>query len=712
MPPTDANIAKYYFNTDTLAQDTLQVVDMVGQEAISQLFRFDLNLISEDPEINAEDLVNKQATLTVDNSGQSIRIHGIVSDFQQGGMTSERVAYRVTMVPRLWLLSLTYQSRVFQNMKTAEIIEQVLKDGGLTSDDFRISLHGTYPAREYVVQYRETDLNFVSRWMEFEGMYYYFDHEGDHDLLVITDEKSDNVFIEGEAEVKYHPGTGMGVVEDESEEVVLEMLSRERIVTGKVVLKDYNYRTPETALRSESAINRGMPGMYYEYGQHFKDTAEGNRLAKTRNEEIEAGRRIFMGESTCVRFRCGHKFTLAEHYRSSFDGDYLITHVSHSGSQGAAFSGPMGGGNVPTYHNEFTCIPADVQFRAARITPEPRIPGIMTARVETAGGDYAHVDEEGRYRVKMPFDMSDRGNATATRPLRLAQPYAGSGYGMHFPVHAGTEMVWACVDGNIDRPLGLSTVPNPSRQSPVVSTNNSQNVIRTHGGNLLLLDDKIDEAQIIMSSTDQHKVLLDDKEDKIEVTSTKKNIFTMDDKNENVTIKTTNGHQLLMDDKNTKVTVVTKNGHFMTFNDKDGEEKITIADKDNKNTIIIDISNKKIVIKTDEGNIDMHAPKGLIDIKAKELKIETEADTSLKAMNITTEAKQDHKGKAANMKLEATMDFSIKGMTVKSEASTDNQVKGLNVTTEASVNNQVKGSLVTVQATGPNTIKGLPVQIN
>jgi type VI secretion system secreted protein VgrG len=161
----------------------------------------------------------------------------------------------------------------------------------------------------------------------------------------------------------------------------------------------------------------------------------------------------------------------------------------------------MGNTEAPTYRNEFTCIPAEVQYRPPRLTPEPRIPGIMTAKIETAGGDYAHIDEMGRYKVKMPFDLSDRNNAMASRALRMAQPYSGANYGIHFPNRANSEMVWACIDGNVDRPLGLSTVPNPSNTSPSVAGNKAQCVIRTAGQNELTLDDTIGSENIYLHAT-------------------------------------------------------------------------------------------------------------------------------------------------------------------------------------------------------------------
>lgn len=499
MSALEANQARYYFEPADLAPETLHVVDFAGQETISQLFRFDLNLVSKNPQINFAEVINKPATFTMRRGNMPVKIHGLIADFQQGGRTAEWVAYRATLVPLLWLLALNYQSRVFQNMTVQEIVTQVLREAGFTFDDFRFVLKDSYKLREYCVQYRETDLNFISRLLEFEGIYFFFQHGDARATLVITDDPGESPFIAGERAIRYH--TNDGFAPPQNAEIVREFVCQEKIVTGKVVLKDYNYRTPEATLSSASQLNDDMPGLYYEYGQHFKDSAEGNRLAKVRNEEIECGRRVMTGDSDCMGLRSGFKFTLQHHYRDDLNGNYLITQISHSGAQGAWFTAALGASQAPTYRNHFICIPAEAPYRPPRLAPEPRIPGIMTAKIETAGGDYAYIDDDGRYRVKMPFDLSETNGGGASRAIRLAQPYSGSNYGIHFPNRANTEMVWACIDGNVDRPLGLSTVPNPANASPAVAGNREQCVIRTAGQNELMFDDNIGSENIYLHAT-------------------------------------------------------------------------------------------------------------------------------------------------------------------------------------------------------------------
>ena len=711
MPNYDPSQAQYWFEVGGQPAETFQVLEFYGTEAISQPFRFEIKLIAPiDYDLKLEDFLDKVAKLTLLRDDQHRDIHGILCELEETGRNKDFAQYHGVFVPRIWKLSLFYQSRIFQNKSVPDIIEEVLKGAGLSTADFRTDVKRTYAPREYCAQYRETDLNFISRLMEYEGLSYFLDHSQGKDVLVIVDDNSKNPKIEAPEEIQSFVGEGFAT---EHEETIRELTWHEKVVTGKVVLKDYNYRSPETNLSAESQIDGNSPGIYYEYGEHFKTASDGKTLAKIRNEEIESAKRIIAGSSDCRGFHAGYKFTLKGHYRDALNGDYLLTQVSHSGSQAGGIGVASGAaGSGPSYANQFVCIPASVQYRPPRITPEPRIPGIMTARVESAGGDYAYLDEDGRYRVKMPFDLTSAGQGKASRAIRLAQPYTGSGYGMHFPVHAGAEMVWACVDGNVDRPLGLSTVPNPSQNTPVAAENKSHNVIRTAGGNEMKMDDLKGETQIAMKTADGHHVLLDDKDDKVEIDTTKHNKIVLDDKNQNIVLKTTNGHLLVLDDKSTMIQIQSKKGHCVTIDDSDGKENITLTDKDGDNTFMIDITNKKIVIKTAHGSIDMLAPDGVINIKAEQLKMETKGATSMKAGDIKVEAEGDFRVKATNIKAEADMDYSEKGMNVKSEAGMEHKTSGMNVTSEASVNQQVKGTLVTVQSTGPNTIKGMPVMIN
>lgn len=711
MPEQKFNQPYYKMHFAEIEDDNFGVLSFEGEEEISSLFEYRIVIVSADPKIDSSKILNKTAAFTLIRPDQSTKeIHGIISQFEQFGHSKDHVFYKVVLVPRLWKSGLTFQNEVYQNIEIKDLIKEILEKSELTGSDYKIDLKNKYPKNEFVVQYRETDFNFLNRRLEHYGIFYYFDQSGDKDVVCFTDDNSKLPDLDLPDSIGYNENQDpFGDVES-----ILELSSSEKIVTGKVQLKDYNYLFPEKQLMAESKINSDLPGTYYDYGDNFENEKDAEFLAKVRNQEFIAQSKIFRGKTNCRLFSPGYRYKMDRHYRDDWNNEYIITKISHRGSQRGQFVIPQKLQETDIlYECGFEAIPFEIDFRPARKTPIPKISGIMSAKLESGAGDeYAFLDDHGRYKAKMLFDLSDKSNGEASLPIRLTQSYSGAGYGIHFPNHKDTELLWACVDGNVDRPIGLGTVPNPSQASPVVARNRSHNIIRTASGNEILFDDRSNETQIALTTSDSHKIVMDDKDDKIEVTSKDKHKMTMDDKNQNIIITSKEGHTILLDDKNTKIVVTSKNGHFILIDDSDGAELIQLSDKSKKNNFVIDISNQKILIETKEGSIDIQAPKGEISIKSKTFKLETEGDTELKAANIKSEAKSDYKIKASNVTTEASVDLKQKGNNVTSEASMEYKMKGLNTTVEAGVNVKVKGALATVEASGVNTIKGALVKIN
>ena len=711
MPEQKFNQPYYRMKFSEIDEDVFGVVSFEGKEEISGLFEYKIVLASGDPNIDSNKILNKSASFTLIRPDQSTQeIHGIISQTEQFGQSKDHVFYRVTLVPRLWKACLTFQNEIYQNIEIKDLIKEILEKNELTGSDYKIDLKNKYPKSEFVVQYRETDFNFLNRRLEHFGIYYYFDQSGAKEVVCFTDDNSKL------PDTDYSDGIGYNENQEPLGEVesILDISSTERVVTGKVMLKDYNYLFPEKQLMAESKIVSDLPGTFYDYGDNFENEKDAESLAKIRNQEFLAGSVVFSGRTDSRLFRAGYRFKLDKHYRDDWNAEYIITKISLAGSQRGQFVIPQKFQMTDSiFECTFNALPLEIEFRPERKTPIPKISGIMSAKLESGTGDeYAFLDDHGRYKAKMLFDLSDNTNGEASLPIRLTQSYSGSGYGIHFPNHKGTELLWACVDGNVDRPIGIGTVPNPSQASPVVAKNKSHNIIRTAAGNEILIEDKSNETQIALTTSDSHKILMDDKDDKIEVTSKDKHKITMDDKNQNITITTKDGHTILLDDKNTKIVVTSKKGHFFLIDDTDGSEKIQLSDKPKNNNFIIDLKNNKLVIETKEGSIDIQAPKGEINVKSKSFKLETEGDTEIKAANVKSEAKTDYKVKATNINAEAKSDLKQKGMNVSLEASAENKIKGLNTTVEAGVNIKVKGALATVEASGINTIKGAMVKIN
>ncbi|RPI73934.1 MAG: type VI secretion system tip protein VgrG, partial [Ignavibacteriales bacterium] len=671
-----------------------------------------IKLISEDPSLDSSKILNKAATFFFNRGDEDpVRVTGIISNFEQYGRTTDYVFYKVVLVPRLWRLNLVYQNEIYQNMDIKKLIETVLQNTGLSGQDYKIDLKSSYPKHEYIVQYHETNLNFLNRRIEHLGIYYYFIHEGDKDVVVFTDSNSKLAVIAGEEKIGYNQNKDpFG-----EKESVLEIFCQEKVVTGSVQLKDYNYMFPEKQLMAQSQLDDKYPGVYYDFGDHFENEKEAEFLARVRNQELLAESKIFYGKSDSRLLTAGYKFSLERHYRDGWNGDYIITSVVHKGNQESLFALlPKKDDNSLTYENSFQCIPSNVEFRPKRKTPIPKVSGIMSAKIESGSGDeYAFIDDYGRYKAKMLFDLSDKGNGEASLPIRLTQNYSGSGYGVHFPNRANAELLFACVDGNPDRPIGIGTLPNPSQASPVVSKNKTQNVIRTASGNEFVMDDKSKETQIFLTTPDANKILFDDKDDKIEITTKDKHQVLMDDKNEHITFKSKSGHTMLIDDKNERIEVKSKNGHFIVINDKSGEEKIQLSDKPGNNNFIIDITKQKLVIETKDGSVDILA-KNEIKMKSKKIIIESESETINKTKDFSIKADNDFELKAAKVTQEAKTDFKIKGMNIEAKGDMNAKVEGgMAIELKGGVTAKLSGGAsADVDGGAKTSVKGAVVMIN
>ncbi len=495
---------EYTFVSGAYPAETFLVARFTGTEGISRLYEFDIRLASEDPEIDSRAMLQNPATFSITVGDAEIPVHGMLAKFEQLQEIDETVFYRAVLVPRLWQTSLYHENQLFLDKSVPDIIEEILNQAGLTSNDYDFRLTGTYDPWEYICQFRETDFNFISRWMEREGIYYYFEQADGIDKVIITDSSTSHEDVSGESAIPYLPPSGQVPAE---EDCVHVFTCRQQMLPAKVMLKDYNYRRPTLDLKGEADVDaEGGRGTVYIYGEHFKTPETGNALAAIRAGEFLCREQLFFGESTAANLCPGFLFELTDHYRDSYNQRYLVTELTHEGktarflfegerSPQAAEAGGTG------YTNRFTLIPAQVQFRPERQAAKTRFYGSMNATVDAAGdGQYAEIDDEGRYKVILPFDQSGNTGGKASRWIRMVQPYAGANYGMHFPLHKGIEVLLTFVDGDPDRPIISGSVPNPDTMSPVTGGNQTRSVIRTGGKNEVALEDT-DGGQLIKMST-------------------------------------------------------------------------------------------------------------------------------------------------------------------------------------------------------------------
>jgi type VI secretion system secreted protein VgrG len=497
------NEQKFSLVSKAFDEDTFTVVRFTGEEGLSRPYRFDIDLVSE-ADVDFDQMLEQPATLTIQRSEGSIPFHGILAEFEMLHAYGQYVFYRAVLVPRLWWLSLTSHNRIFLDKTLPEILDEVLQDGGLTSADFEIKLKGEYPAKEYVCQYGESHFNFVSRWMERDGIHYYFDQTGAGEKLIITDTSMAHTFMPQGRSLTYSPPSGLET--EHWEETVTGFSCRQRLLPKKVLMKDYNYRRPSLDLTGNAPITDRGRGDVYIYGDHFRSPEEGNHLAAIRAEELICRQREFTGQSRIPFIRPGYTFDLTEHYRDDYNQTYLTVSLEHQGSQAAWLTSvlniaPEDREEQSFYSNRFTAIEAGRQYRPPRLTPKAHCYGTVNAAIDAAGsGRYAELDDMGRYKVILPFDRSGRKDGKASAFLRMMQPYTGSDHGMHFPLHKGTEVLLVFIDGDPDRPVIAGAVPNPDNPSPVASGQSTMNMITSSGENRIHMEDQAGSQRILLHS--------------------------------------------------------------------------------------------------------------------------------------------------------------------------------------------------------------------
>lgn len=490
-------------NSSALDQETFGVVQFSGAEGISLPYEFEIMLVSDTTDIDLDEVMAYPAKFTIHRkNGDDVDFHGILNSFEQLHKYNEYVFYRAHLVPRLWWLSITHHNQVCLNKSVPDIIALALKDSGLTKLDFEFKTRNLYQPIEYVCQYNESHFNFISRWLEREGLYYYFDQKGPAEKIIFTDT---NIAHTNLPDVSYAPPEGL--LEDENVEIVNSFTCRQRQLPQKIFLKDYNYQRPSLGISGSADVDSKGRGTDYIYGEYFATSEDGDRLAGIRAEILNCRRREFIGESTIPFIEPGYTFTLSHHYRESFNQQYLVESISHEGNQ-MGYLLPSIAEGVPEYkhtiyyRNSFTAIPSDVQYRAEKKSNRPYISGALHAKVDAeASGRYAELDDQGRYKVRLPFDESDdHRSGKASTWLRMMQPYANQAGGMQFPLTKGTEVLLTFIDGDPDRPVIAGAIANPETPSPVSAKNQTESVIKTGGNNRIRMEDLEGKERIIMET--------------------------------------------------------------------------------------------------------------------------------------------------------------------------------------------------------------------
>lgn len=506
-----------------LGEDVLLLQHFRGTESISNSFSYSLTVVSEDLAIEGQSLVGKRLSVTYFNEdGRERFFNGFVSRFsyvQQVDLPKPMATYQLEIVPWLWFLKHNRDCQIFQEMTAPEIIKQIFAERGFS--DFRLSLTANYPSREYCVQYRESDFQFVSRLMEEEGIFYYFEHTRDKHTLVLGDSASAYYELD-EPDVRYTPIGQDHVEQLSSWQHVYEFRPR------KVAQKDFNFKTPGDELVSDSMsrvqFDNNDALEVYDYPGLYFDPNNGDRLTNVRLEELEAEHDHVLGSGYYLTFAPGGRFKVREHIRPGEQGrSYALVEVHTEFNSNLGFDQAV----TVDFQNQFRCIPAETNFRSPRKTTKPVVEGPQTAIVVTDGQEIV-VDEHARVKVQFHWDRYGKKDVNSSCWIRVSQHHASAEWGMIDIPRQNEEVIVSFLDGDPDRPIITGRVYNGGNRPPFDlkgAGNNAKNKMRrgyitksyeAEGYNELTMDDTAGEEQIrIHAQHNMDTVVLNDSKTRI-----------------------------------------------------------------------------------------------------------------------------------------------------------------------------------------------------
>ncbi|MNK88899.1 Phage-related baseplate assembly protein [compost metagenome] len=487
-----------------------------GCEGLSTLFSFELSLISQDARLELKSLIGQPASLDIElASGASRYIHGFISRFSLQKSDGGLACYSATLSPWLWMLSRRFDSRIFQDQTSEDILRTVFAHYGvLPMFDFR--LEQPLKRHSYITQYRESDLDFVLRLLEHEGLFFYFAHTKEEHRLIICDHSRHLEPLIQQPRIRYHSASVT-----ETADSITRWSSHRVLQSGRMAIQTFDYRQPRNPLPvSMPSLNAqgDIPACeIYDFPGHYSHgtPADGEALVRHRLEALEVQGKTFEGASNCRAMLPGYTFELTQHFDHDRDPvddrQFLLLKVEHQGQNNYLTDQPA------NYDNRFTCIRRKIAFRPPITTPRPTIAGALTAIVVGPEGEDVFTDEMARVQVRFHWQR-EQDPAQATTWLRVAMPSAGAGFGHQFLPRIGQEVLVTFLGGDIDRPLVTSVLYNADHFPPHFSNatglpgNRTLSGIQTQehqgkGFNELLFDDTPGALRARLATTHQATAL-------------------------------------------------------------------------------------------------------------------------------------------------------------------------------------------------------------
>ncbi len=489
----------------------LDVEEFSGTESMSRMYSYDIIFTSTNKYLDASQLLRKPATLTMgggllETLTEQKKVHGVITDFRRLSGSADQTLYRITLKPFLSLLDKQHRShRFFVNKSVPEVVEQVLQEHGLHDWEYEFNLKQSYPKREQINQYQESDLAFIQRLLAEVGIFYFFTLQEDAQTEVVHFADAQRALIFG----KRLPVNSPSGMSDSGAESVWGLNVAHNVVEANVTAKDYNHRDAQSVLQSAPAdMTRGDgEGMTYgevyhyrlrhlERGDKFEPQAEtANFYARLDHERFLAEQVRITGKSTDVMLAPAQVLTITDSLPPTLpeilQEPLLLTAVGFTASRKDALRVTL----LAVPYSETLC------WRPP-LLPRPKVTGTMTARVTSAKANdiYAWQDASGLYRVKFDADRDGKSQGQESMPVRLARPYGGDVYGFHFPLIQGTEVAIAFHEGDPDRPYIAHALHDSRHVDHVTEKNSTRNVIRTPTNNKLRMEDRRGEEHIKLST--------------------------------------------------------------------------------------------------------------------------------------------------------------------------------------------------------------------
>ncbi|AKJ29685.1 type VI secretion system Vgr family protein [Caldimonas brevitalea] len=442
--------------------DELYFYRLQGVEALSQPYDYTLELLSESADIAFDQLIGQGLQVALKLPGGAKRhFHGLVSRFELVGRRDRYFRYEARLRPWLWTLSRTHDCRIFQAKTTLQIVKEVFDDHTVAVFEDRTT--GSYEPWEYCVQYRESDLQFVSRLLEHEGIYFYFEHKPGQHTLVLADGPPAHKKTPGYEQLLYEEVAGGDRTDREA---VRTWRMVEEMLPGKTALNDFDFERPSVKLLQQRASPRQhdlADHEVYDYPGEYTQADRGEQFARTRLEELQCRYRVARATSDARGVTCGAIFGLTGFDRQDQNTGYLITRTEIEMLQSDPQSVLSAGSS---FHCSFESISADEPFRAVRTTPKPVVQGPQTAIVVGPDGDEIYTDKYGRVKVQFHWDRYGKRDANSSCWVRVSQPWAGKNFGFMAIPRIGQEVIVDFLEGDPNRPIITGRVYNAEQMPP------------------------------------------------------------------------------------------------------------------------------------------------------------------------------------------------------------------------------------------------------